>query len=526
MDNFAGTVYETLSTTRVRFSTKPGGFVSSGELVEIGGGDRKQLGRITSIERRNYLIDQDGAVQLSSLYDGDPSIDTKTMGIRGDFRDHIVGEIEIIGRRGGNIFKRPRAPFNIGEKIFKANREFLEEQLRPDAQSIAIGTFRDNHEVKVHLNLNELISKHFCVLAMTGGGKSWTIAVIIEAIARKYDIPIVIFDPHGEYSSLCCARDDTPDAASVTGKIKIFVVAEKTIQKSSDELFKEKFNKQRDSERLCVNMADLETYQIIYLMQSMFELSEAQNRILQAGWSDITDDPAIKSTTDIEKIIKKLEEVASRVTKGDSAKNILNTKLRLLYHGAPFIRKYVDDPRADIKDIVKKGQVTVIDMSGMEVLYQQAFIAIISNKILRGRMRREIPPVLTIFEEAHRYIPSGAEFTASKPTIKRIAQEGRKFLMGMGIISQRPSRVDSDVLSQCNTQIIMRLTNPNDQKYVKQVSEHITDSDLEEIRTLAPGEAYLFGSAVPLSLPTQIEADRLALHGGYTPDIVDELQKF
>lgn len=141
-------------------------------------------------------------------------------------------------------------------------------------------------------------------------------------------------------------------------------------------------------------------------------------------------------------------------------------------------------------------------------------------------MKRDIPPLLLILEEAHRYIPSGAVNTASKPTIKRVAQEGRKFLMGMGIVSQRPSRLDDDVLSQCNNQIIMRLTNPNDQSYVKKVSEWISESDVEEIRSMAPGEAFIFGSAVPLSLPMRIKKERLTEHGGYTPDIVDELEDF
>jgi DNA helicase HerA-like ATPase len=109
--------------------------------------------------------------------------------------------------------------------------------------------------------------------------------------------------------------------------------------------------------------------------------------------------------------------------------------------------------------------------------------------------------------------------------MKQIAQEGRKFFVGLGLISQRPSRVDADVLSQCNNQIIMRMTNPNDQSYVRRISEWVTDEDLEEIKMLAPGEAYIFGSAAIMSLPI-IVRPRGTFHGGMTPDLRDELQKF
>ena len=524
MSEFIGTLYETVSLSRVKFSTKPGGSVRVGTLVQIGEGKDKQLGRVIYGERKNYLIDQDGAVQLSSLFEEHKSMDAQTIGIRGEFRDYIVGEIEIIGRRKKNSFKRPDTPLKIGEKIFKAEKNFIDQQIKPEGKTVSIGSFRIDKNVNVYLDINELITKHFCVLAMTGAGKSWAISVLIEELALNYDIPIVIFDPHGEYSSLSSLEN--PKGESIIKKVKIYVTADDIMKKNLDELFFEKFSVKRISHRLCVNIADLETYQIINVLTHLHDLAEAQKRILQAGWSNIRKKPSLLSTTNLDDIIKELSTVAQEVTRGTASAHILKAKMELFFNKAPFIRKSPTDPKIDINEIVKKGQITVIDMSGMELIYQQVLIAIIANKILQGRMNREIPPVLTIFEEAHRFIPSGAGLNASKPTLKKIAQEGRKFLMGLGIISQRPSRVDSDVLSQCNTQIILRLTNPNDQTYVKNISEHVTAPDLEEIKALSPGEAYIFGSAVPLSLPIKISEKRYTKHGGYTPEIISELDKY
>ncbi len=527
MGEFKGTVFDTRSITRIRFSTKPGENVSSGSLIEIKGSDnRKYLGRVTSIQRKSYLIDIDSAVQLSSLFSENEKLRLNDIGISHEFEDFLICEAEIIGRRreNSNIFEKPKRPFKIGTKVFEASPEFLNEQLEPqNKKSIKIGSFRDNKDVPINIDLNELISKHFSVLAMTGSGKSWTISVIIESIASEYDIPVLIFDPHGEYSSL---KVPLEKGKKISEKTKIFVAADEHTKELSDEMFKNKFGKERKSEALYFNITDLETYQVIHLLRSLYDLSEAQSRIIQAGWTDVVNDPEIKDTLDIDGITKKLDDVAKDVTQGISAQKILKTKLQMLYDTLPYIRKKTDQKIIKEKELVKKGQISVIDISGIEAVQQQALVAVLSSRILHKRMKGEIPPLLLILEEAHRYIPSGVVNTASKPTIKRVAQEGRKFLMGLGIVSQRPSRVDDDVLSQCNTQIIMRLTNPTDQNYVKKVSEWVSESDLEEIKTMNPGEAFVFGSAVPISLPVKIEEKRFTKHGGYTPDIIDELERF
>ena len=75
----------------------------------------------------------------------------------------------------------------MGTKVYRASPEFLNEQLKPWGNSIEIGKFRDNSKVPINIDLNELISKHFAVLAMTGSGKSWTVSVIIEAIAQNFE---------------------------------------------------------------------------------------------------------------------------------------------------------------------------------------------------------------------------------------------------------------------------------------------------------------------------------------------------
>lgn len=119
MSEFKGTIFETISSTRIKFSTKPGESISTGSLVEIRDSDgKKYLGRVISIQRKNYLIDQDGAVQLSTLFSENENLDPDDIGIRGEFDDFIICEVEIIGNReNSNFFVRPKKPFKIGTKV-------------------------------------------------------------------------------------------------------------------------------------------------------------------------------------------------------------------------------------------------------------------------------------------------------------------------------------------------------------------------------------------------------------------------
>ncbi|WP_243678310.1 ATP-binding protein [Vulcanisaeta distributa] len=132
-------------------------------------------------------------------------------------------------------------------------------------------------------------------------------------------------------------------------------------------------------------------------------------------------------------------------------------------------------------------------------------------------MRRD-KPIFIVVEEAHNYAPSvGSSLSTS--TLIKIAREGRKFGVGLCIISQRPSKVHPpDVLSQCLTQVFKRIINPVDLRYVRNVVEFISDEDLWEVRVLNEDDALVTGLAVPMPLPVKVR-DRLTEHGGVTPTL-------
>jgi len=133
-------------------------------------------------------------------------------------------------------------------------------------------------------------------------------------------------------------------------------------------------------------------------------------------------------------------------------------------------------------------------------------------------------PILVIVEEAHIFAPREHK-TQAAHWLGKIAREGRKFGIGLGIVSQRPKKLDDDILSQTNTKIILRLVEPHDQRYVQQASEQISEDLLSDIASLGIGEAVIVGFAIPLPAMVKIysfKEDFNGYYGGGDIDIVKE----
>jgi hypothetical protein len=199
----------------------------------------------------------------------------------------------------------------------------------------------------------------------------------------------------------------------------------------------------------------------------------------------------------------------------------------------------IDENETKLEEIVKPGQISIVDLSGISENIREIVVSAISRRIFLARMNfvsvnsnssmhinnhaietLDIPCFL-IIEEAHNFAPREVErIIVSRTILRRIAREGRKFGVGLCIVSQRPSRLDQDVLSQCNTQIVMRIVNPIDQDYIRKSAESITDDIINDLPSLARGEAIVCGSAVNCPMHIKIRK-RETKCGGPNLDIVN-----
>ncbi|MCW5879428.1 MAG: ATP-binding protein [Anaerolineae bacterium] len=181
-----------------------------------------------------------------------------------------------------------------------------------------------------------------------------------------------------------------------------------------------------------------------------------------------------------------------------------------------------------LPDMLRPMTLSAIDLAGMDSTVSDYVVWKVLNDTWRRAVTEGLPrPVFFVLEEAHNFIPGGAakgEAGQAASIIRRISAEGRKFGIFLVLVTQRPYKVHSDVLSQCNSQIIMRLTNPQDQQAVKQAAEGISEGLLADLPGLNVGEAVILGPLVRVPVMVRINP-RLSREGGADMDVVKALER-
>jgi len=477
------------------------------------------LARVTRVVRHNYLVDDRVIAQLGN----EDVINT--------FRDYgidiqyiaqsTIARASVIGYRVGARFAKPLKPPKPMDFVYLPTEDELGRMLRlgDGGVRVVIGNVRSS-SIPAELDANKLVSQHCAILAATGGGKSWLAGVIIEELTIKAELPIIVIDPHGEYSAMQVPRVDSEDAKFVSGLVRVYVPG-KVDTTSFDDYFKARFGVGRRYVRFGINPRSLSLRLVEGLLDHYYGLTDAQRRILEEAWQYVGMSDEL---TSLDEFLNDLERSGGKIVRGygnELALSTLLTKVRMLVENRPFfiIRPgefYGNEPirLLDIRELLESG-VHVLDLSGLDLVDQQALISLILNEIFRLSARRRDRPVLVVVEEAHNFAPSvGSALSTS--TLIKIAREGRKFGVGLCIISQRPSKVHPDVLSQCLTQVFKRIINPVDLKYVRNVVEFVSDEDLWEIRVLNEDDALVTGVATLTPLPVKVR-DRLTEHGGISP---------
>jgi len=419
-----------------------------------------------------------------------------------DSGDRIVANAKVIGYLDESGFlKTPKIPFKPGEKVYEAEGAIIRKSLNLGIRSgVYLGLLEGQEEASpVYINVNKLIQKHICVMAKTGAGKSYTVGVLIEELIEK-DVPVVVIDPHGEYSALK-NQNSNPKELVLMGKYGISPRGYENVVEYTPNL---SLNPQADR-KLALDITHLSVGNFLEMLPS--KLTDSQEGILfealktARGYGKYT----------LEDLIQIIHEHESK------GKWNLITRLEMLreskiFEGAP-VRP---------ADLVKNGVVSIINLRGMRPDIQEIIVVRLGSEIFGDRKRGKVPPLLFLLEEAHNFAPErGFGGSLSLGVIRTIASEGRKFGMGLCVVSQRPARVDKSVLSQCNTQIILKVTNPNDLRAISQSIEGFTPDLEEDIKQLQPGVALIVGDVVeqPIFVSIRVKKSR---HGGASVEVVRE----
>ncbi len=398
--------------------------------------------------------------------------------------------------KSGRI-KQIRTPFMPGSEVLLAQDKFISDVIKLDSakEGAYIGLL-EGKTIPVMLDLKKLLTKHIAVLAKTGAGKSYTAGVLLEEIMEK-SIPLLIIDPHGEYSQMRFPNENKEEIKEMPRfNIKPKGYLKKIVEYGNQEL-------NPNVKPLKISNV-LSPRELLHLLPA--KLTSTQKAIVYSALKNI-------DKVDFKNLIYYVEQDES-----SSKYTVINTLTYLMN-----LNIFSSSP-TPLNEIIKPGKCSIINLKGYNPELQEIIVYKLMKDLFEKRKKGYIPPFFAVIEEAHNFCPERNFGEAKSSDILRtIASEGRKFGLGLAIISQRPARVDNNVLSQCNTQIILKVTNPSDLKAISKSVEGMTKEAEEEIRNLPIGTAMVTGLVdMPLFVNIRI---RKSQHGGSSVNMFEEFKE-
>ncbi len=391
---------------------------------------------------------------------------------------------------------------------------------RYQSKGLAVGTLASHPSLEVFLDPTSLFGRHAAILGQTGAGKSWAVASIVQrTVAVMPKAHIIILDLHGEY---CWKHEDGSkhyafpdpivrhiDARDLEIPYWLMTYAElcdllidRTEQAAHNQTayFRETLRQLREKEKTLLGLKRVTVDTPVYFsLDELIALVRAKNSEMVPGANNKPKRGELFGSFD--RFLIRLE---SRMN-----------DIRYDFLLRPTVRTSSDSLRELLRDFVglgaPKANVSVIDLSAVPFDVRPTVAAQI------GRLAFEFNywnpeyrdfPILLICEEAHSYITreSDGQFEGSRKSMERIAKEGRKYGVGLAVVSQRPHEVSETVLAQCGTFVCLRITNPNDQSYVRSLVPESEGELVSVLAGLGRGEALVLGEAVPL--PTRLQFEK------------------
>ena len=386
----------------------------------------------------------------------------------------------IIGYRDKGLTKAPRRVIEPDSIVYQADQELISDTLGLREEGLQIGTLETNEVIDIYIDGQDFY-KHYSVLAQTGAGKSYLNGVIIEELLEA-DYPLLILDPHGEYSSLKNPNPENEDDPKGYG-VKEYSPNTDINTEAHPLKFSSKNLEKKELKKLIPDSLTNSQMGVLYNALKKLDGKEEDYNLL-----DIQDAVSQEESKAKWRVLDYLEQLE------DSG-------------------LYSENP-VNLEELIEPGRATIINLKAVEPDNAEMTAYLLAKKLFDLRKKNLVPPFLMIMEEAHNYVPEkGFGQAVSNPIMRKIASEGRKFGLGLGVISQRPARIDKNVLSQCNTQFILRVTNPNDLKAISKSFEGMTSEIENMIKSLPPGVAFALGNEHPVMTNVR---QRRSQHGGET----------
>lgn len=427
--------------------------------------------------------------------------------------------------RGGDTISIP--PKKVEPAKLEEIQKIYEESV-DDKAKFTFATLAANEDISIPVDGNRFFNKHIAVIGSTGSGKSHTVAKIVqEAILQKegtYDgmnnSHIIIFDIHSEYKTafpdanyLDISNLVLPYWLLNSDELQELFIDTEANDHNQRNVFKEAVVENR---KVNFTGTDIEKEKIHFDSKLFFDIDAVlkvarDKNEEQIDTGDVYASGAKKGqpkltqgslygrlTNFVNRLENKIGDKRLEFLLGDKSKKI----------------SFEDTLKQFISYGDKKSNVTIIDLSGIPFEVLSITVSLISRILFeygyyykRYRSAKDPDekvnndaPLLLVYEEAHKYVPNSdlSKYRASRESIERIAKEGRKYGVSLLLASQRPSEISETIFSQCSNFIAMRLTNPNDQSYVRKLLPDTLGALVDKLPSLKAGECLLIGDAVVL----------------------------
>lgn len=521
-------------------------FKLAGESLKVGSylriSDNENAGLIAIIENFSIEVNDNG--------DRKYLIEANPLG--------MIKDDEFI--RGGDSIAIP--PKKVEPATVDEIKKIYEQSINPK-ESFSFSSLSSNNSIRIPVNGNKFFNKHIAIIGSTGSGKSHTLSTIIQkAVSEKNgdfqlnNSHVVIFDIHSEYKSAF------PDA-NLIGINNLVLPYWMLNSDELEEIFLESGDRNNYNQASVLrNVITLNkkhhnknAVKVFFDSPLKFDVEEVINCLVNIKKETLESDNPLnvqffngEKTFESEesKLLYYFKDIFEFKHTQRSSKDKIGISKGTYADGTldKFVSRIQEKTKQDRLDFLfglqskeisfeeclskligyqdeRKSNVSVIDLSGIPFEVLSITVSLISRllfeygyfyKRLRTsknpdeKINNDIP-LLLVYEEAHKYVPTSdlAKYRASKSSIERIAKEGRKYGVTLLLASQRPSEISETIFSQCNNFIAMRLTNPNDQSYVKKLLPDTLGNLIDTMPSLKAGEGLLIGESIILPSIVQID---------------------
>ncbi|HEX3918388.1 MAG TPA: DUF87 domain-containing protein [Caulobacteraceae bacterium] len=476
------------------------------EAVNRDKGTRVQVGGVVRIEVPGAAV----VGLIAAISAPMPELTGKSYDI-GLIEINLTGEISEDAEGGLTFHRGVTGLPSLGDAVRLADRDDLNSIFAPiSRKSVKIGTLYQDSSVPARLMVDDLMRKHFIVVGSTGSGKSCALTCILQRLLEaSKSAHIVILDVHNEYAT---AFGDLVERITLKDfRLPLWMLSfqELCVALTSGE-------NHRDEEIELLNEG------VLYAKRRYSEAAVSQHSLLARRLSEnliiTVDTPAPFRISDV---IAYLDNELGRLerTRTIAPHRRLKAKLETLAvdqrYSFMFGSLTVEDTMTDVLSrlfrIPNNGRpISVIDLSTVPHEILDVVVSVISRLAFDLAVWSEGGlPMLIVCEEAHRYVPIGGDdrYLPTRMALGRIAKEGRKYGIYLGLVSQRPSELDTTILSQCSTAIVLRLTSERDQQVIRGSTYEGLADLIEFLPLLADREALILGQGA--AMPMRIRIDDL-----------------